>query len=739
MLKKPFSKLCLCILWLISLSAQGADSPSALCKANPAPDTGLQNIEPNTPTEFTANRATRDEDGISTLEGDVQVIRGGTRINADILRYDESNKKARASGNVRAEDQQMLIESQEIEVHLDTDYIKSTAATYQHKPLHAHGSAATIERTAEDTVRLENATYTTCDETDRAWQLSVDEVELDETAGDATGKNVVVKLKGVPIFYTPWIRFPIDDRRKSGFLMPLAGASNTSGFALETPWYWNIAPNLDATLAPRILAARGLQLKPSFRYINERGSGQLGLEYLDDHKFNDGRYLVSFEHTSRFTPKIGLDLLYNNVSDKKYFEDLGDALGLSSTQYIERRGDLYYRGENWRLLTRAQSFQVVDDSLASVDRPFRRLPQIKLDGAYYNLPGGFDFSSESEWVSFEHDTKTDGDRLHLGIGLERPFASTGYYVRPGIRLSHTQYDLNRKNNLDDEPTRSLPSVDLDAGLLLERDMRKPGYVQTLEPRLYYLHTPSRKQADIPIFDTTDHEFAFEQLFRNSRFSGTDRIGEADRLSLGVTTRWLNTGNGEEKLRASIGRIFHFRNRKVALPGIVPENRKSSEVAAELEIGLNDQWEAAASALWDTRDDHMQRNSVRVQYHAESGFILNMSYRYRHRDLEPIEPITGQHNSLEQSDISMVIPINENWRTVSRWNYDLQENRNLELLAGVEYDTCCWKIRLVGRRYNQNTDKDYNNSIEIQLALKGLAQVGSPIGESLERGIRGYSD
>ncbi len=729
--------MCLSALSLV-LAAEG---PYAHCEGSPIPPASQQAtlIDPNTPAEFTADRAKRDENGVASLEGAVHMTRGSQTIDAESLRYDDNSKTVYASGNVRAEDDQLIIESQEAELNLNTDYAKANSATYQYKPLHARGSADSIERKSADFIRLEKTTYTTCEEGDQSWELSADEIELDKTSGEGIGKNVLVKFKDVPIFYTPWIRFPIDDRRKTGFLTPTVGNSSDSGFELETPWYWNISPNRDAILTPRVLTDRGLQLKPSFRYLNQKSYGQLGLEYLDDSEFKDDRYLVSFEHKSFISPKLELDLLYSNTSDKNYFKDLGDGLGLSSTQNIERRGDLHYRGQHWQFLTRVQNFQVVDESLPSIGKPFERLPQIKLDGDYYSLPGGFDFSSKSEWVSFVHDSRIDGDRLHLGIELERPFKSTGYFIRPGARLTHTEYDLNRKDGLDDDPSRSLPSAHIDAGLIFEKNLKNSTNIQTLEPRLYYLHTPFRSQTDIPIFDSAEYEFGFEQLFRDDRFSGSDRVGDADRLSLGLTTRILDPDNGEEKLRASLGRIFYFKDRKVTLPGERAESEDSSEVAVELKIGLSDRWEAIASTLYDTHDDHTEKNTAQLQYRSKNDFILNMSYRYRRRDIEPIDSLTNRSSSLEQSDISMVLPISDNWRTVARWNYDLQEKRNLELLAGVEYDTCCWKIRLAGRRYNKNTDEDYNNSIEIQLVLKGLARIGSPIGELLERGIRGFDD
>ena len=745
MLKKALSKLSVAILGLacasLSTSAIAQDNPYGLCGDSEVTKSSQQliPIDPNTPAEFTADQAKRDENGIATLEGTVQMTRGTQKVDAEKLIYDENNKNVVASGNVRAEDQQLVIKSQKAELNLETDYAKSEDASYFYKPLHASGKAKSIERPSADLVQFEDTTYSTCEEDDRTWELSADKIDLDKTSGDGIGRDVLVKFKGVPIFYTPWIRFPIDDRRKSGFLTPTVGNSNDSGFELETPWYWNISPNRDAILAPRLLTERGLQLKSNFRYLNEKSYGQAGVEYLDDSEFKDDRYLASFEHLSQFTPKLQLDLLYNKVSDENYFEDLGDALGISSTQNIERRGDIKYNTDHWNFLARAQSFQTVDESLPNIDKPFKRVPQIKLESDYYNLPGGFDFNSESEWVQFQHDDKIDGDRLHLGIKLERPFERNAYFIRPGARLTYTEYDLNRRDGLDDKPTRSLPSAHLDAGLLFEKNLKNTAHIQTLEPRLYYLHTPFRNQDDIPLFDTAEYEFGFEQLFRDDRFSGSDRIEDADRLSVGITTRVLDLEDGNEKFRASLGRIFYFRDRKVTLPGEVREDEPSSEVAAELKIGLHDRWEAIASTLHDTHDDHTERNSVRFQYQNDNGFIFNMGYRYRRRDIEPIDTVSGVRDSLEQSDISMVLPINEHWRAVSRWNYDLQEKRNLEQLVGVEYDTCCWKFRIAGRRYNQNTDEDYNNSIELQLVLKGLGQIGSPIGELLERGIRGYDD
>ena len=713
-------------------------STHLVCQKTPAPEgTSLPN--PDTPVQLSADRIERDGSGTVTLQGAVQITRGSQMLNADLLRYQENDQTVDAHGNVRMEDDEWTVESTEAQLNLDTGYLMSNSVTYQYKPSNARGKADSVERTSKDFAYLENTTYTTCAEGDNSWELTASVLEIDRTSGDGVGKDVTARFMGLPVFYVPWIRFPIDDTRKSGFLAPTFSNSSDSGLALETPWYWNIAPNQDAILTPRLLTDRGLHLKSSYRYLNSKGQSQVGVEYLDDHEFKDDRYLASIEYQGSLGPGIELDILYNRASDKMYFEDLGDGLGLSSTQYIEQFGRLSYLGQHWELTGLMQGFQVVDPSLINVEEPFKRLPQLELKGNYSSIPGGLDLITENEWVRFQHDDKIDGERLHFEVAIERPFESAAYFVRPGIRLAHTRYDLHRKDGLDNDPTRSVPSIYLDAGLKFEKDLKKSGDIQSLEPRIHYLHTPYRNQIEIPLFDTKEYEFGFEQLFRNTRFSGRDRIGEADRLSVGVTSRILNAKNGKEKLQASIGRTFYFRDRKTWKPDVPDELDQSSEVAAELKLGLSERWKAIGSILLDTHNDRTQRNSIRFHYRDENSLLLNLAYRYRHRSTEPVDPVTNRQRSLEQSDVSLVLPLSNHWRSVTRWNYDLQNKRNLELLAGIEYETCCWKLRLAGRRYSQNVSKDYNNSIEFQLVLKGLGQIGSPLGELLKRGVRGYDD
>ena len=448
-------------------------STHLVCQRTPAPEgTSLPN--PDTPVQLSADRIERDGSGTVTLQGAVQITRGSQMLNADLLRYQENDQTVNAHGNVRMEDDEWTVESTEAQLNLDTGYLMSNSVTYQYKPSNARGKADSVERTSKDFAYLENTTYTTCAEGDNSWELTASVLEIDRTSGDGVGKDVTARFMGLPVFYVPWIRFPIDDTRKSGFLAPTFSNSSDSGLALETPWYWNIAPNQDAILTPRLLTDRGLHLKSSYRYLNSKGQSQVGVEYLDDHEFKDDRYLASIEYQGSLGPGIELDILYNRASDKMYFEDLGDGLGLSSTQYIEQFGRLSYLGQHWELTGLMQGFQVVDPSLINVEEPFKRLPQLELKGNYSSIPGGLDLITENEWVRFQHDDKIDGERLHFEVAIERPFESAAYFVRPGIRLAHTRYDLHRKDGLDNDPTRSVPSIYLDAGLKFEKDLKKSG-------------------------------------------------------------------------------------------------------------------------------------------------------------------------------------------------------------------------------------------------------------------------
>lgn len=659
----------------------------------------------------------------------VHLFRIDQDVHADRVQYSEKEKKAIATGNVLLRDPDLDITSERVDYWIEDETAKAENVRYWYHPSHGSGTADQAERVSQDVVKLENTTYSTCDFEDRDWELKAKKATLDREKGVGTAKHVTAKFKGVPFFYTPWMSYPINQERKTGFLAPVFGRSSNSGIDIETPFYWNIAPHRDALFTPRYLSKRGIQMGGNARWLNETNFGEVDIQFLDDREFEDDRYLVSIEHEHRFTDHFRGELIYNNASDDDYFEDLGDSIGVSSTNRLERRGDLRYSnrhfGGKWNALFRTQQFQIVDDESLPTDDPYKRLPQVLVSNSFSNLPAGLEFTTRSEWVAFEHDDLIDGNRLDLFTEISRPWTAPGYFLNPSMRFMHTAYDLSSSDNNND-PTRTLPSFSIDGGLIFEREVFSNQLRNTFEPRLFYLYTPERDQTDIPLFDTGEYEFSFAQLFRNDRFSGADRVSDANQLTAAVTTRFINQNNGDEIARASIGQIFYFEDREVSLENTGDDDDKTSNIAGELKFGLSDRWQAIAAALWDPQEEEFNRTNTRLQYRSENNFVFNIGHRFRRADFN-------------QTDISFIYPISEQWRAVGRWNYDLKDSRDLDLLGGLEYDTCCWKLSFAARRFTNDSEGDYNNSIEIQLTLKGLTSLGSPLTEQLQRNIRGYED
>lgn len=667
-------------------------------------------------------------------------------MHADRVQYFEKGNKAVASGNVLLRDSEFEMTAERVEYSADDETALADKVRYWYHPSHGSGTAEKAEKVSEEVIRLEDATYSTCDFSDRDWEIKARKVTLDREEDVGYARDVTARFKDVPFLYTPWMSFPLSNKRKTGFLAPTFGNSSSSGVEVQTPFYWNLAPNYDALITPKYYSKRGLQGNLETRLLTERSYSEGSFSFLDDSDFEDDRYLVSLNHDHVFSRALEFTGTYNKVSDDFYFEDLGDSISISSTQRLIRRGDLKYRanhfGGSWNARASLQQIQIVDQTVNPINDPYKRLPQLLLRNQYNYLPAGFEFESISEWVSFDHDDKVDGNRLNLYGELTRPFTSPGYYLTPSMRWRYTNYDLT---GIDDDPrnlefsssiSRTVPSFSVDSGLVFEKLFPEFNQRHTLEPRLYYLYTPFREQDDIPRFDTGEFEFTYSQLFRDNRFTGPDRIGDANQLSLSLTTRYLNQKTGKEFLRASIGQIYYFSDRKVKLqPNDPVEDTSDSEIAGELQISLNDRLQAAAAAIYDTEESQYDRINTGLQFRASNNFIFNAGYRFRRMDFS-------------QSDMSFIYPISEKWRAIGRWIYDFKDQRDLDLLGGLEYDTCCWKFRVVGRRFVNETDIDdingsnegnYNNSIQFQLTLKGFTSLGSNIDDELERDIRGYED
>ncbi|MEF8833701.1 MAG: LPS assembly protein LptD [Halofilum sp. (in: g-proteobacteria)] len=713
----------LATLLALPLPAAAADPASAdsgewlLCPPQPAlPGTNVE--APEAPGVTRATSDTMETRGaITTLKGNVAVRRGNRALGAERVRLDRERRTAEASGNVFLREDDLVIEGRRGTMNMDSGAFSLDRADYRAVDLHAQGSARRIDRDEAAVSRLERATYSTCPRDDEDWQLKADSIELDPNTRQGTAINALLRFKGMPILYTPWFRFPIGDERMSGLLIPSFGSSSGSGFTVGVPYYWNAAPNFDATLEPRYLSDRGGQLRSEWRWLGPAGYWRLNNEYLpDDDRFGDDRVLTRIEHNGRFGDGWRTHIDAEHVSDDAYFEDLSSNLSLSSQSQLRQRADLRWSGAPGSLLARYETYQTLGDS----SRPYERRPQIRFDGA--QRYGGFETRYETELVDFQRQASDTGTRLNARPSIGYPVETPGWFLRPRLGWDYTAYDLDRETTTGaSNPDRSLPFASLDSGLIFERI--GASYRQTLEPRAFYVYTPEESQEELPVFDTGEYDFSFAQLFSERRFTGPDRMADANRLTLALTTRLLDRDQGREVLRASIGGIHHFDDRTVQLPNQPVETRTSSDLAAEIAVQPTETWRSGLDLRWNPELDTVTEGSFDTRFDGGGNRIVNFGYRYTRERKEAV-------------DFAFAWPLSRRWLAVGSTRYSLREERNFETLLGAEYESCCYRVRALARRYASGEGQQ--NGFVIELVLKGLGGFGDDAGSLLDRAILGYS-
>ncbi|MFO1351191.1 MAG: LPS assembly protein LptD [Gammaproteobacteria bacterium] len=666
------------------------------------------------------------------LSGNVVVETGDQRLQAPSITMDREHNRAQAD-DARYASPTIALKSAHADVDLATETGEFKGAEYYIPERHAQGRGedVRVERGQKQS-DLDEVTFSTCPRGDEFWTLNSGSLHLDQNKGRGIARNVTLRIKDVPVLYLPYLSFPIDDRRHTGFLAPRFGYHNTGGFDVSAPFYWNIAPDQDATLTPRFLTKRGSMLGAEYRFLNHHDSGEIDAEYLPyDNVAGTDRGAFKIIHRSNFTPGLYTDLLYQYVSDDNYINDIQNNLDLLSPNYLERRFDVSYNGGAWTALARVQGFQTLDNALFTPDNaPYDRLPQLRFDGLWPGRALGLNYEMHNEWVRFEHAKKINGSRLDLEPGLSLPLTATWGYLTPRLSYSYTAYTLDQALQNDNaSPTRSAPILSADSGLYLERTTQWPWFgdgIQTLEPRLFYLYVPFRNQDAIPVFDSTEISRNFSWLFLENRFTGADRLGDANQISTALTTRFLGAQDGSERLRASVGQVHYFDKPRVKLND--PSNSLddlSSDLFAETQVSFNNGLALRGSWQWDLDGNASQRNAFDISYQPSSGRILNFSHRYA-------------RDTLENVDLALIWPLGPQWRALGRWNYSLRESRNIDVFAGLQYEECCWAFSVLARQHrNKPEDAEVQNSIYLELELKGLAGIGSRIDQLLERTILGY--
>jgi len=766
---------------------------------------------------FVSAKASRyeQEEQVATLAGDVVLRQAGMQVEADEANLRQAENRGELIGNVRLRDQGMLVVGDRAELQLDNGEAKVDNAEYVLHKSHIRGNALYAKREESAIIRLKDGTYTSCEPGSNAWHLKGNNITLNPATGFGTATNVTLRVKNIPVFYTPYIYFPIDDRRQSGFLPPSIGSSSDNGLTLQTPYYFNLAPNYDATLYPTYMSDRGLLMEGEFRYLTKNSEGQFGGAYLDDSnddrklqsEYQDQRWMHSWQHKTGLTSRLLAEVDYTDISDPYYFQDLDSDLGISSTSFVNQRGTLTYRGDSYTARLNAHAYELANITDIT---PYNRLPQLTLDGVLPFQPAGVNFSYGTEYVRFDRSlrkgnfvkedgvveqpwydenifglARANGERIHLEPAVSLPLNWSWGFIKPQIKFLQTNYDLSLdskgKQNLassnqsfEDTPDRGLGMFSLDSGLYFDRNSQWFGksYRQTLEPRLFYLYVPEEDQTDIPIFDSGESTFDYSSLWRENRFSGRDRIGDENKLSLGVTNRWIEP-NGFERQRFSIGQAFYFEDRQVQLPGIDYRTRQDSQAsvspyALEYLYRFNRDWRFSSDFNWDP-DSHTTRSgSAMFHYQPEDNpnKVVNAGYRYRN-DTIRYDETTGSwvvgggdygtpgspeyiedYYKISQHDFSVIWPVVPQWNVISRWQYDYGRDRTLEAFAGFEYDNCCWKLRLINRYWidydevslNPSLNDQADRGIFLQIVLKGLGGVvGNKVETFLDQGIQGYRE
>jgi LPS-assembly protein len=733
--------------------------------------------------------------GSAVLNGRVTVRQDERSVAADSVTYDYDADKLTVTGKVDFLDPKLRVRSDSGSYETDGD-ANFNEAFFQLMNRNGRGFAKDINLHPDGKVDLDHVRYTSCPVGNEDWSLSASQLNLDTKLQEGVARHVTMRFKDVPIFYTPYISFPLGDERKSGVLFPSLGHSGSNGFDVEVPYYFNLAPNYDLTLTPGVLTARGVELAEDFRYLTASSHGILDANFLpnDKQEHSDRSYLrytdvTDIMHGLRFDADIA------NVSDVNYFQSFAVGTEQTSVTFLERRMDVLYYDDAWRIRGQLQNFQTIDTTVDAAERPYSRVPRVQASALYPIENSNFEFAFDSEAVNFLRGVGPTGVRVNLSPEIRWSNRGPGYFFEPAVGYDFTQYDLqDAGSGLPSTPSRALPYARLDTGLIFERDAGAQGQrTQTLEPRLVYSYVPYRNQNELPIFDSGLPDLNLTELFRTNRYVGSDRIGDANQVALAVTTRLFDTVSGTQYLSATIGQIRYFSIPRVGLPedvlslpaairdqyygqalgtipvvnplavpgaltapggqsyvsfpGQYPLSAQARALAVELgqnpaafpasdivtEVALTGYKHLSVNLdyQWNPYTSQTEKSEVSVQYRPDPTRVVNIGYRF-------------QEGILKQWDGSFAWPIAGHWNTVGRWVYSLQDRQTIEQVAGFEYKSCCYKVQLVQRRYlsirpgTTTSGGTLDTSIALQLELTGLSSVGKREDSFLEQSIRGYS-
>ncbi|WP_210395644.1 LPS-assembly protein LptD [Motiliproteus sediminis] len=673
------------------------------------------------PIFASADSSNTEGNRLTRLEGNVYLRKGDRQIRSQQASIEHQAEQAQLDGLVQIREPNLLLLGERAEIDFGKGGATVRDAEFVIHASELRGDADSIERLENGHVVIHDGRYTRCQPGNDSWTINGSEIVLRPDTGLGSVSHATLRLGDVPVLYVPYMYFPIDDRRMSGFLPPRLSVDKTNGVDITVPYYFNLAPHYDDTLTIRQIEKRGTQLENEFRYLHPVGLFALSTSWLGSDKIQgDDRWLFGFDHSGSPARGWRSQIDFTRVSDETYFDDLGTHLDINRDTHLQQLGSVNYSGSSHNFSLVAQDYQVID--LATTD-PYAKLPQATFWGSpaawnsdrlqlkYLAEVTRFDRNPED----FTGSARTTGDRAYVEASIGTPFNWPWAFIRPSIELSHTRYALeNQPAGTDDAPSRTQPRFSLDTGLFFERpvSLGEDAYIQTLEPRLFLVEAPFRDQSELPNFDSGELTFGFGQLFRKDRFSGRDRTGDTRQATIGVTSRFLES-SGRERFALSGGQIFYFEDREVRLDGGAPAlEEERSEFAAEASWRASDALTLSADALWTEDFSHNRVRNFKLGYRSDLDHQFHTNYRFT-------------DDELEQLDLSLIWPLNSRWSVVGRWLQDLENSEPLDQIAGLEYENCCWQVRTLYRYWiNDNSVQRENEGIFFQIVLKGLGSLGA---------------
>ncbi len=788
-------------------------------------DLGLRE---STPMEIISDYSEIFDEEISSFMGNVDLRRADQHMMAGMATYDSVAETMDLQGHVLYSENGLALFSDTAFLKLADDKARLRNVLFISPEAPLRGRAKVAYRDSATFSYYKQANFTSCPPGNQDWIMHASRLKLNKKTGKGSAKHAWLEFKGIPFLYSPYLSFPLDNRRLTGFLTPSWDNTDRSGFGVHIPFYWNIAPNYDALFWARYFSKRGFAFGSLFRYLTETSEGSFEFELLPsddlagesrgglfDNNGNqvtlaDGtldqfattksfRGAARFKNTTQFTNTLSSNMDLNYVSDPYYFDDLGNSLRISTASYLHSFANFSYNDQfgnkdeeqtEVSFFTQVENYQNID--IRQTGSPYQRLPQVTLD-----IDRDFDFMPlslelETEYVYFHKKNIDDffgielddfrspsiikaeqerinrgenvdplvGQRFNIKPSISFPYETASFFITPKISVQHTQYWLtNRQADKPDRISRTLPIASLDTGLFFEREFgdQDSGYIHTIEPRLFYVYIPFKDQNDIPLFDTGEFDFTGSQLFRENRFSGSDRIQDTNQLTYALTSRLLESDSGRELLNFTVGQIVYFQDRKVTLTeNDDPETNTLSNLVVGLSGRITDHLTFSSGAQWNPDTGDFDRYQAALRYRGPDRQLLNIGYRFRRSEFL-IDKNTGfvsrdsitnkelfRKKGIDQFDVSFLWPVYEGWSVIGRWQYSFLDKVTLDSFLGIELDNCCWRFRILGRYFVSNLDSNtVSDNIEpetaifFQFELKGLSSFGEDLDIFLERQINGY--